>query len=265
VTLTLRPLTIGELLDRTFVYYRQHLMMFVGIAALPHLFVLVYQIAVLTLRPTGPGAALAPLLGAAVGFIASTFSYGAIVIAVSEIQLDRPIDIGEAFARIRSQVGEVIVLSLNIGVRVLIGTILLIVPGILQALKYALAIPVAILEQDGVSASLSRSADLTRGDRGRIFVIYLLFAVLFLVLTMLWQVPAMFMLGFRSARTGVPPTWTAQTVILFGGFITEALLSPIMTIGLTLVYYDERVRKEAFDLEHMMHEIDRKAGDSAPA
>jgi hypothetical protein len=89
--------------------------------------------------------------------------------------------------------------------------------------------------------------------------------VLFVVGTMLWQVPASFVVGFRMSQTGTPPTWTAQTVILFGGFITQAVLSPIMTIGLTLVYYDERVRKEAFDLEHMMHEIDRKAGDSAPA
>jgi hypothetical protein len=29
-----------------------------------------------------------------------------------------------------------------------------------------------------------------------------------------------------------------------------------MTVALTLVYYDERVRKEAFDLEHMMRQLD---------
>jgi hypothetical protein len=29
-----------------------------------------------------------------------------------------------------------------------------------------------------------------------------------------------------------------------------------MTIALTLVYYDERVRKAAFDLEHMIRQLD---------
>jgi hypothetical protein len=36
-----------------------------------------------------------------------------------------------------------------------------------------------------------------------------------------------------------------------------------MTIGLSLVYYDERVRKEAFDLQHMMASLDAAPG--APA
>jgi hypothetical protein len=30
------------------------------------------------------------------------------------------------------------------------------------------------------------------------------------------------------------------------------LFGPITAIALTLVYYDQRVRKEAFDIEHMM-------------
>jgi hypothetical protein len=29
-----------------------------------------------------------------------------------------------------------------------------------------------------------------------------------------------------------------------------------MTIGLSLLYYDQRVRKEAFDLQHMMATLD---------
>ena len=53
--------------------------------------------------------------------------------------------------------------------------------------------------------------------------------------------------------------WQAQTkdaLLHFGSFVAQSLLGPIMTIALTLVYYDERVRKEAFDLEHMMRQLD---------
>jgi hypothetical protein len=38
-----------------------------------------------------------------------------------------------------------------------------------------------------------------------------------------------------------------------------------VTIALSLVYYDERVRKEAFDLHHMLEEMDRSATPSPAA
>jgi hypothetical protein len=40
------------------------------------------------------------------------------------------------------------------------------------------------------------------------------------------------------------------------------LTGPLATIGIALVYYDERVRKEAFDLQLMMSSLDPPA---APA
>ena len=42
------------------------------------------------------------------------------------------------------------------------------------------------------------------------------------------------------------------------GYFTQCLVGPLMTIALALLYYDERVRKEAFDLELMMAAIDRQ-------
>jgi len=36
--LDLRPLSLGELLDRTFFLYRRHFLLFVGIAAIPYSF-----------------------------------------------------------------------------------------------------------------------------------------------------------------------------------------------------------------------------------
>jgi hypothetical protein len=60
-------------------------------------------------------------------------------------------------------------------------------------------------------------------------------------------------------RAGVVMAGWAQAVLLFGGFVSQALLGPISTIALTLVYYDVRVRKEAFDLQHMMEHLDRAA------
>jgi hypothetical protein len=39
------------------------------------------------------------------------------------------------------------------------------------------------------------------------------------------------------------------------GFIAGTLAGPIATIAIALLYYDERVRKEAFDLQLMMEAV----------
>jgi hypothetical protein len=42
-------------------------------------------------------------------------------------------------------------------------------------------------------------------------------------------------------------------------------VGPLMTIGFSLLYYDERVRKEAFDLQLMMSTLDGAQPEVAPA
>ena len=51
MTTALRPMTLGELLDRTFFLYRGHFLVFAGIVALPQLIVLALQLATLAFPP----------------------------------------------------------------------------------------------------------------------------------------------------------------------------------------------------------------------
>jgi hypothetical protein len=41
-----------------------------------------------------------------------------------------------------------------------------------------------------------------------------------------------------------------------GSSLVSAVIGPLATIAMTLIYYDERVRKEAFDLNYMMEMLD---------
>jgi len=43
--LDLRPLSIGEILDRTFTLYRRYFLLFVGISAIPQILVLAFRLA----------------------------------------------------------------------------------------------------------------------------------------------------------------------------------------------------------------------------
>ena len=267
MTIALRPLTVGELLDRTFFLYRRHFLMFVGIAALPNLILLAFQLAQLVLTPITLGGMISTLLWLLatilIYFITIAVSQGATIIAVSQIQLEREASASAAFSAIRSRIGELSLLIFGTGLRIVIAFLFLIVPGIYLAIVWSLAIPVAVLEGKGLRDALARSSELTRGHRGRIFVIYSLLLTLVYIVTLLLQIPTMAVVAIWAGALSATemPAW-AQIVMALSSFVTTALVSPVMTIALSLVYYDERVRKEAFDLQHMIAELDRAAAPS---
>jgi hypothetical protein len=262
MTTALRPLSTGELMDRTFSLYRSHFGLFVGIFALPHLVVLAFQCVGVALQTGGNQLANAFIsmvwtLGALfLTVIVSAASQAATVVAVSDVHLNRPSSVKDSFFRIRGQILGVVGVSMLVGLGVGAGLIALIVPGVLLALMWSLAVPVKVLEDKGVTDAMSRSSDLTKGDRGRIFVIWLLFVVLSIGVSLLIQWPVELAAGVnsRAAMARAAAGW--QVAALAATFISQCLVGPLATIAFSLVYYDERVRKEAFDLQLMMTTID---------
>jgi Membrane domain of glycerophosphoryl diester phosphodiesterase len=270
----LRPLSTGELLDRTFSLYRSHFGLFVGIFALPNLCVLAFQCLGLALKapPAQAFDISRMLLGAfwglgalALTLVVTATSQAATVVAVSEVHLDRPAGVMDSFSKVKNQIAGVIGLSLSVGFLVGLACLALIVPGILLAIRWSLAIPVKVLEGRSVGDSMSRSTDLTQGNRGRIFVIWLLFLALSIGVSMLLQWPIKIAAGVGGilALQQAAPGWHVAS--LAATFISQCLVGPLATIAFSLVYYDERVRKEAFDLQLMMSTLDAPALQRAPA
>jgi hypothetical protein len=269
-------MTVGELLDRTFFLYRANFGLFLGIAALPNLVTLAFQLSRVVIAPGSAGVIAPGSTGVpfALWLLASLLVYlvtlavcqGATVIAVSQIQLGRATSVSTAFATIWPRIGELSRIILGMGVLIGLAFLFLIVPGIMLSIRWALTIPVAVLEERGLGGSLARSSQLTSGHRWRVFLIYCLIIVLVYIASVLVQAPLMIVLTLSSGplRTGQLPVW-AQVAMPVAGFLMQSVLSPIMTIALSLVYYDERVRKEAFDLEHMMQQLDGAAGAPSPA
>src|SRR5947209_3809729 len=177
---TLRPLNTGELFDSTFTLYRRHFALFLGVAALPYLLVLVFQLGLIlfTMFPLGGAAVvvtiLTSLLFLVVYLVSIAFSQGASFFAVSAVHLDEPITIAGAFAKMRGRVWEVIGTMFLVGLATFAGFLLLIIPGIIIALGAALAIPCALFEQLNPGAAFSRSMKLTKGCRGKVALVFLL-------------------------------------------------------------------------------------------
>jgi hypothetical protein len=66
-------------------------------------------------------------------------------------------------------------LDILVALGVCLGTILLIVPGVLLALRWSVCIPALVLEGRGVQEAMGRSADLTQDRRWPIFLLGLIF------------------------------------------------------------------------------------------
>jgi Membrane domain of glycerophosphoryl diester phosphodiesterase len=268
----LRPMSVGELLDRCFFLYRKHFLLFVGIAALPHAVLLAVQLGGVVLRSKMAAGfvawSLLWTLAATVIYLAVlAISQGATVMAVSKVHLDHPAGVAESLASIKGRIVDLSLITIGVGIGIGIGFVLLIIPGIILSLMWALTIPVAVLEDKGLRDSVSRSAELTKGNRGRVFVIYALFLILTYTVMALWEIPILILIGVftRGHNPSEFPVWS-QIAFPVGSFLTQCLVSPLFTIALSLVYYDQRVRKEGFDLELMMSTLDGMQGQTpAPA
>jgi hypothetical protein len=118
-------------------------------------------------------------------------------------------------------------------------------------LRYSLAVPACADEDLKTIASLKRSGFLAQGTMGRIFL--LLFIVVcaqsMIGIVLLTPILAVFIKNQGHASFGA----TAYTIVATA--ITSALVKPIYSIGLTLFYYDARVRKEGFDLERGLERL----------
>lgn len=120
--------------------------------------------------------------------------------------------------------------------------------------RYALAVPACAIENLPVKFSMIRSKFLTRGSMGRIFCVYLLTGLIAVAFKSVLQAPAYIGTGMFSMHgMHLNAGWLAW--MYAAQFIGTMLAGPISTIAMALLYYDQRVRKEAFDLQLMMDSL----------
>jgi hypothetical protein len=295
----LRPMSTGELLDRTFALYRKNFKLFVGIATVGPAASLVFQL--LTVTSAGLPAAtgrtpnafagasfgIGVLAGIVIMLAGMAIANAATVKAVAAVHLGRPITIAESYKSLKGRIWRILGVFLLVLLLVFIGTVIIVIVasllgslaviggaqagragtilGIVGAIaaavigamlaitiyvRYALAIPACVVEDTGVLASLKRSAFLSKGSRSRILAVYSVFFVLALVV-------ALALTGLVGLIAILIPNVITRLILnSLAGFISGSLTGPLATIGIALVYYDERVRKEAFDLQWMMASLD---------
>jgi len=296
----LRPLTTGEILDRTFFLYRSNFWLYVGLASIAAGASVVASIGKLayfhfrsTMVATSPKALIASgvltILGALLYFAVYSVTHAATVSAVSSIYLGEETSMGIALNAVRGHWVRYCLISLwqswsgswifvlwiapvaimaSLGAKnlggLMGGTLLVffmlasIVYGIIAYIRNSLAIPAAVMENLAVRAAMKRSKVLVAGRKGRIFLLGLLLFALYMVAGVLQMPFALLIVHSRSAEHIL-----VQAISLLVTFLCSSLIGPVAAIALCLFYFDERVRKEAFDIEFLMSKTSTGSGASA--
>ena len=117
--------------------------------------------------------------------------------------------------------------------------------------KYCMAVPACVVENLRARPALKRSRFLAKGSIRKIILIYVLMLVLGLVLSIVFWLPGQYYVSIFRGRSFM----TAILLRNLGSFFAGVLAGPIGTIAVALIYYDQRVRKEAFDLQWMMESM----------
>jgi hypothetical protein len=287
----LRPLTLGELLDRTFALYRSRFWLFAGIAAVSGVINLVANVVqvmlqhfylrhnVSTTKSIVNGGVTLVML--AFFFLAYSVTQAATIHALSEVYLGKIATIGTSLRATAGRwyvyaaialwqwwsmiwvpvllfVPAVIAIAMKLPSLMIVGGILMFIAftagmvfGVIAFLRNSLAIQVAVEEGLKIRASMRRSKDLSSGAKGRIFVVALIAGALYMVIGVL-QAPLLFLVATAARKGG--EAIGAQAAIFLVGFLGHTLVSPVALIGLSLVYFDQRVRKEAFDIAVLLGE-----------
>jgi hypothetical protein len=264
----LRPMTLGEVLDRTFSLYREHFLLFVGIAALPNLVMLLFRFGFL-LFVRGAATGGAPTLaspGALGGFLGGAIvsgifmlvlvgiSQAATISAVSSLFLGQEISVADSYSRAKGHIMGIIVIMILSGLATMIGFIFLIIPGVYLACRLAVSVPVSVVENESPVPSMERSMELTKDYTGQVFLLLLLVVVLSYVVAIMFQFPVMFFaISAAVAKHQVSMGVTVYSYL--AEFVSQVLVGPIGTISAALMYYNLRVRKEGFDIQHLMNSL----------
>ncbi len=264
--ISLRPLNTGELLDRTITLYRRHFVLFVGVSAPPNLIVMGITVGIVLMQPlmknvsSVPEVAfglailiLAPLL-LVLYMLTYALAQAATTFAISEIYLGRVTTIGQAYDRMKFRMFRLLLIWIVVGFASVAGFLLCIIPGIWVVLRTAVAVPAAVIEDLKAIPAIERSIALTKGSWVRVLLVYLLVGALQYAAAAMFQLPFTILAVVVGEQTSAGLLF--QVLAQFGASITGILVTPLAAIALALIYYDERVRKEGFDLQYMMAALD---------
>lgn len=274
----LKPMDLGEILDGALTIFRRHFLLFMKIGIIALWFPVALTIYIALAGGTEQHVGIAFLV-TVIRYFAGLFLTASAVRVISDSYLGRRPELSDAISLGSSKIMPLFVVGLGKGLLIglilfgviLVGAltfpamaagggaggievfaVLLVILGgcwlvTFVACGYAVTTPVVVLEELNASSdAFGRSWDLTRGFKIKIFLISLVSAAVVFIPGI-----AIGILG-ESLSAEMPVVGQAVQIV---SAALPILLTPLFSCVLTLLYYDLRVRREAFDLEVLSEQL----------
>jgi hypothetical protein len=237
-----------EIIDASVHFFRAHALSLLAIAA-----VVVIPPAVLEVfvPPT-----MKPLFSLAENLLL-TLAGGAASVYVTTLLTGTELSVGESFGRVSRRFGRILTAQVGYGLALILGLVLLVIPGLIFGSRLALATTIAAVEDDeAAKKALERSWRLTKGHAmhvlGTLFVTVLVWSVVVF--------GGSFVLGLITGALGLADSLTDLLVASL-----TIVAAPFVWTVSTLLYIDVRVRVEGADIEAMVAELPRASAGTPVA
>lgn len=276
--LSLRPLGAGELLDRAARLYRRHFLTFFAIVAAVQIPLALLQLGASVLNSRLASSintsqelffnaflpTIVTLLVAVLGtLVIQTLGTAAMTRAIADSYLGEPVSFAGSYRKIGKR-WPALIAALLLMILVSIGLVIwwIVVPcvgwltGFGMLLFASLVIspliaPIIVLENSPARSSIRRAWELARRRFWPVIGFMIALAVLGVVFTAIPQLIISFLGLSNLADVGATGSGLTLNIVLSSliGLIVGLLYLPFRLAAVTLMYFDLRVRTEAFDLE----------------
>ncbi|MYB65044.1 hypothetical protein F4X73_10170 [Candidatus Poribacteria bacterium] len=267
-THTLQAMSFSEILDGMFSLYRKHFPLFFRIVIV--YFILRYTLDKITqlflFESLSDGDPAALFITTVITYLIAILVSGALSYASAEVLFGRTITTNAAYQHTLSKyfpllVAFIIYVLVCTGLAITCIGIPFFIFFLVRWSVYTLPI---LIEGHSTMGALRRSAELVRNSWWRVCGIILAILIIFLMIQSIlinsFGIVFFLLTGtnetemFGIIRQMFLPTpldigWGLYLIRSFVTIAIEAITTPISVIGYTLLYFDLRVRKEAYDLE----------------
>ena len=238
-----RPMDLGAILDGAFSLYRRNFVVLVGAFG-----ILLVPIALLAIAIGGAAIFLLPPVATLV-----TPAIGALAVADVAVGI-RP-TIGGIWSRMARILPALLLTELITLFAVGLGTLLLVIPGILFYVWFSLSAQAVAMENFRYFSALGRSRRLVKGSWWRVFGILIVIGLVVGIASNLVETFVLALLGALGIGSGVsvlaPSSGTAHLASisrLLAATISTVLVGPVSALASALLYFDLRLRKEGTDI-----------------
>jgi hypothetical protein len=288
---TFEPMGIGQIFDRSFRLYRQNFIQFLAIVAVIHVPVVLIQVGIQSyvfgklqeqmatgeFVATSVADSLVPHIAVGLlGWLAMLLASGALAKGIAESYLGHSVSVGGVYRFVLPKLWALVVATIvvvglvflimlptigiaiaseSVALSIIVGLVSLIFV-LIVILRLWLATQIVVIENTGGLKAVGRSWGLTRGYGGKIFLVLLVIGIIGMVAD--WG--AGLVTGPMVGRDNLQSALVIQGLV---GAIVGILIAPITAGALVMLYFDLRIRKEAFDLEMLAEQMGAEPSESA--